>query len=81
MISPKSRPLWVGTSSKMNKTLTEAESFGDELLELGIPSGVQPTRDQIIEILKLCAPLAGAGAGQSTNYSRNLPWRVTAALL
>lgn len=42
MISPKSRPLWVGTSWKMNKTLAEAESFVDELLAFGIPSGVQP---------------------------------------
>jgi L-erythrulose 1-phosphate isomerase len=42
MISPKSRPLWVGTSWKMNKTLAEAESFVDELLAFGIPGGVQP---------------------------------------
>jgi triosephosphate isomerase len=34
-----------------------------------------------IELLKLCAPFAGAGAGQSTTYSRNLPWSGTAALL
>ena len=32
MISPESRPLWVGTSWKMNKTLAEADSFIDELL-------------------------------------------------
>jgi triosephosphate isomerase len=42
MISPKSRPLWIGTSWKMNKTLAEAESFVDELLAFEIPSGVQP---------------------------------------
>jgi L-erythrulose 1-phosphate isomerase len=42
MISPKSRPLWVGTSWKMNKTLAEAESFIDELLAFPIPSGIQP---------------------------------------
>jgi L-erythrulose 1-phosphate isomerase len=42
MISPKSRPLWIGTSWKMNKTLAEAESFVDELVAFGIPSGVQP---------------------------------------
>ena len=42
MISPKSRPLWVGTSWKMNKTLAEAGSFVDELLAFNIPSGVQP---------------------------------------
>jgi triosephosphate isomerase len=42
MISPQSRPLWVGTSWKMNKTLAEAESFIDELLAFGIPSGIQP---------------------------------------
>src|SRR4029453_3789348 len=42
MISPKSRPLWVGTSWKMNKTLVEAESFIDELLAFPIPSGIQP---------------------------------------
>ena len=34
-----------------------------------------------IELLKLCAPLSGAGAGQSTIYSRTLPWTTTAALL
>lgn len=34
-----------------------------------------------IELLKLCAPLSGAGAGQSTIYSRTLPWIATAALL
>jgi L-erythrulose 1-phosphate isomerase len=42
MISPKSRPLWIGTSWKMNKTLAEAESFVDDLLAFGIPSGIQP---------------------------------------
>jgi triosephosphate isomerase len=42
MISPKSRPLWVGTNWKMNKTLAEAESFIDELLAFPIPSGIQP---------------------------------------
>jgi L-erythrulose 1-phosphate isomerase len=42
MISPKSRPLWIGTSWKMNKTLVEAESFIDELLAFPIPSGIQP---------------------------------------
>jgi hypothetical protein len=61
MISPKSRPLRVGTSWKMNKTLGEAESF--------------------IEILRLRAPLAAAGAGHSTIDSRILPWTATAALL
>ena len=42
MTSPKSRPLWVGTSWKMNKTLAEAESFVDELLTSPIPNGIQP---------------------------------------
>jgi triosephosphate isomerase len=42
MTSPKSRPLWVGTSWKMNKTLAEADSFVDELLTFPIPSGLQP---------------------------------------
>ena len=42
MTSPKSRPLWVGTSWKMNKTLAEADSFVDELLTFPIPSGIQP---------------------------------------
>jgi triosephosphate isomerase len=42
MTSPKSRPLWVGTSWKMNKTLAEADSFVDELLTSPIPSGIQP---------------------------------------
>jgi L-erythrulose 1-phosphate isomerase len=42
MISPKSRPLWVGTSWKMNKTLAEAESFVDELLAFPLPRGIQP---------------------------------------
>ena len=42
MTSPKSRPLWVGTSWKMNKTLAEADSFVDELLTYPIPSGIQP---------------------------------------
>jgi L-erythrulose 1-phosphate isomerase len=42
MISPKNRPLWVGTSWKMNKTLAEADSFVDELLTSPIPSGIQP---------------------------------------
>jgi L-erythrulose 1-phosphate isomerase len=34
-----------------------------------------------IEVLKLCAPLAGAGAGPSTTYSGTLPWVAMAALL
>jgi L-erythrulose 1-phosphate isomerase len=42
MTSLKSRPLWVGTSWKMNKTLAEADSFVDELLTSPIPSGIQP---------------------------------------
>jgi triosephosphate isomerase len=42
MITPTSRPLWVGTSWKMNKTLVEAESFIDELLAFPIPNGIQP---------------------------------------
>jgi L-erythrulose 1-phosphate isomerase len=42
MTSPKSRPLWVGTSWKMNKTLAEAESFVDELLTFTTLSGIQP---------------------------------------
>ncbi len=42
MTSPKSRPLWVGTSWKMNKTLAEADSFVDELLTYPIPSDIQP---------------------------------------
>ena len=42
MTSPTSRPLWVGTSWKMNKTLAEADSFVDELLRFPIPSGIQP---------------------------------------
>jgi triosephosphate isomerase len=41
MISPKTRPLWVGTSWKMNKTLAEADSFVDELLAFPISSGIQ----------------------------------------
>jgi L-erythrulose 1-phosphate isomerase len=42
MTSPRNRPLWVGTSWKMNKTLAEADSFVDELLRFPIPSGIQP---------------------------------------
>ena len=42
MTSPKTRPLWVGTSWKMNKTLAEADSFVDELLSYHIPGGIQP---------------------------------------
>jgi L-erythrulose 1-phosphate isomerase len=42
MASLKSRPLWIGTSWKMNKTLAEAERFVAELLGYAIPSGVQP---------------------------------------
>lgn len=42
MTSPKSRPLWVGTSWKMNKTLAEADSFVDELLTYPVPNGIQP---------------------------------------
>ena len=41
MTSPKSRPLWVGTSWKMNKTLAEADRFVDKLLRFPIPSGIQ----------------------------------------
>ena len=36
------RPLWVGTSWKMNKTLPEAVAFVDELLATPLPSGIQP---------------------------------------
>jgi hypothetical protein len=32
MAPPRGRPLWVGTSWEMNKTLAEADSFVDELL-------------------------------------------------
>jgi triosephosphate isomerase len=42
MTTPESRPLWVGTSWKMNKTLAEADSFVDDLLTYSIPSDVQP---------------------------------------
>jgi L-erythrulose 1-phosphate isomerase len=42
MTSQMSRPLWVGTSWKMNKTLAEADRFIDELLTFPIPSGIQP---------------------------------------
>ena len=42
MTSPKSPPLWVGTSWKMNKTLAEADSFVDELLTYPVPNGIQP---------------------------------------
>jgi L-erythrulose 1-phosphate isomerase len=42
MTSPMSRPLWIGTSWKMNKTLAEADSFIDELLTYRIPAGIQP---------------------------------------
>ena len=34
MTSPETRQLWVGTSWKMNKTLAEADSFVDELVDL-----------------------------------------------
>ena len=40
-MSPESRPLWVGTSWKMNKTLAEADRFVDELLTFPIPKGIQ----------------------------------------
>jgi triosephosphate isomerase len=42
MTSSRNRPLWVGTSWKMNKTLAEADSFVDELLTFPIPSDIQP---------------------------------------
>jgi len=42
MTSPMSRPLWIGTSWKMNKTLAEADTFIDELLTYRIPAGIQP---------------------------------------
>jgi hypothetical protein len=32
MAPPRGRPLWVGTSWEMNKTLAEADSFVDDLL-------------------------------------------------
>ena len=38
MTSPKNRPLWVGTSWKMNKTLAEADRFVDELLTFPCPA-------------------------------------------
>jgi L-erythrulose 1-phosphate isomerase len=41
MTSPKTRPLWVGTSWKMNKTLAEADGFVDQLLTFAIPSGIK----------------------------------------
>src|SRR6476619_6274088 len=41
MTKPKSHPLWVGTSWKMNKTLAEADSFLDDLLTYAIPSDIQ----------------------------------------
>ncbi len=41
MTSPESRKLWVGTSWKMNKTLAEADTFVDELLNFQIPSAIQ----------------------------------------
>jgi len=42
MSTGQSRPLWVGTSWKMNKTLGEAAAFIDELLGFDIPPGLQP---------------------------------------
>jgi triosephosphate isomerase len=41
-MASRSRPLWVGTSWKMNKTLAEADNFIDQLLTFSIPSGIQP---------------------------------------
>ena len=32
MAPPRGRPLWVGTSWEMNKTLAEADRFVDDLL-------------------------------------------------
>jgi triosephosphate isomerase len=42
MTASKTRPLWIGTSWKMNKTLAEAATFIDELLAFPLPSGIQP---------------------------------------
>jgi triosephosphate isomerase len=42
MTSTDGRPLWVGTSWKMNKTLAEAAAFIDELLGFPVPPGIQP---------------------------------------
>ena len=41
MTAERNRPLWVGTSWKMTKTLAEADSFVDQLLRFPIPSGIQ----------------------------------------
>jgi L-erythrulose 1-phosphate isomerase len=38
---PAGRPLWVGTSWKMNKTLAEAAGFIDELVTYALPPGLQ----------------------------------------
>ena len=36
------RPVWVGTSWKMTKTISEALAFVDEISAAGVPAGVQP---------------------------------------
>jgi triosephosphate isomerase len=38
---PAGRPLWVGTSWKMNKTLAEAAEFIDGLVTYALPPGIQ----------------------------------------
>lgn len=36
------RPVWVGTSWKMTKTISEALAFVDHVMAAGVPPGVQP---------------------------------------
>ena len=42
MTTLEDRPTWIGTSWKMNKTLSESVAFIDELLAADLPAGVQP---------------------------------------
>lgn len=41
-VEPQDRPVWVGTSWKMTKTLGEARAFVDRIAGEVVPTGVQP---------------------------------------
>lgn len=41
-VEPQDRPVWVGTSWKMTKTLGEARAFIDRIAREAVPTGVQP---------------------------------------
>jgi triosephosphate isomerase len=79
MTVKQNRPLWVGTSWKMNKTLAEADSFVDQLLSFPMPSGIQafllPPHTALARVReRLPADSAVLLGAQNAHWASEGPW-------